>query len=69
MQLDPALVEAGRRPPTEAPETPLQNRVNGGTSEQELPSGKAERRAQLMREAEVMRAALRAKEREIDDLT
>ncbi|KAH0844422.1 GATA factor SREP [Fonsecaea pedrosoi] len=70
MQLDPALVEAGRRrqeqdATTAQPSEDNENEMN----ERDRAVWRAERRAQLMREAEVMRAALRAKEREIDDLT
>jgi GATA-binding protein, other eukaryote len=61
VQLDPALLEAGRRR-QEQDATQPQETTNGA-------AWKADRRTQLMREAEVMRAALRAKEREIDDLT
>ncbi|KIW33734.1 uncharacterized protein PV07_00560 [Cladophialophora immunda] len=70
MQLDPALVEAGRRH-QEQEATAAQQSEDGpdGANEQDQAAWRAERRAQLMREAEVMRAALRAKEREIDDLT
>lgn len=71
MRLDPALVDASRRQReqdanmTREPEF----RTGGTTVEPDRGNWRAERRAQLMREAEVMRAALRAKEREIDDLT
>ncbi|KIW64313.1 hypothetical protein PV04_09257 [Phialophora macrospora] len=68
MQLDPALLEAGRRR-QEQDATQSESRADDADAEQERAALKAERRAQLMREAEVMRAALRAKEREIDDLT
>jgi len=68
MQLDPALLEASRRR-QEQDANQSEDRANGANAEHELAAVKAERRAQLMREAEVMRAALRAKEREIDDLT
>ncbi|OAP63043.1 hypothetical protein AYL99_02270 [Fonsecaea erecta] len=71
MQLDPALVEAGRRRQEQdatAVQQPEEN-SNGANEQQGGAAWRAERRAQLMREAEVMRAALRAKEREIDDLT
>ncbi|OCT44982.1 GATA factor SREP [Cladophialophora carrionii] len=68
MQLDPALLEAGRRR-QEQDATHSEARADGAGSEEERGALRAERRAQLMREAEVMRAALRAKEREIDDLT
>ncbi|EXJ74737.1 uncharacterized protein A1O5_01432 [Cladophialophora psammophila CBS 110553] len=70
MQLDPALVEAGRRQQEDdatATQQPEDHRK--GATGQDRIAWRAERRAQLMREAEVMRAALRAKEREIDDLT
>lgn len=64
MHLDPALTDTGRR---------SQDREVGHSvvadSERDQELLRAERRAQLMREAEVMRAALRAKEREIDDLS
>ncbi|KIW11960.1 hypothetical protein PV08_09234 [Exophiala spinifera] len=61
MHLDPALTDTnGRR---------NQEQEVGANSERDQELLRAERRAQLMREAEVMRAALRAKEREIDDLT
>jgi hypothetical protein len=68
MQLDPALLEAGRRR-QEQDATQSEAHADGADAEEERAALKAERRAQLMREAEVMRAALRAKEREIDDLT
>lgn len=64
MELDPALVEAGRRRREHDATAGQQSEDNANGS-----AWRAERRAQLMREAEVMRAALRAKEREIDDLT
>lgn len=62
MQLDPALTDAGR---------PQQEEAAADTTDDEVKREalRAERRTQLMREAEVMRAALRAKEREIDELT
>lgn len=69
MQLDPALVDAsrgGRRELDNRMSQPTETREGDSTVEEDR---RAERRAQLMREAEVMRAALRAKEREIDDLT
>ena len=52
MQLDPALLHA---------------EAEHGQTPSHAPS-QSEKRAQLMREAEEMRAALRAKEREIDEL-
>ena len=55
MQLDPALVGIGRRRSTELEPTDRE-------------SYKAERRAQLVREAEGMREILRQKERELADL-
>jgi len=70
MQLDPALVDAGRRQreqdvaATQRTATSIERTPVG----QDRESWRSERRAQLMREAEVMRAALRAMEREIDDL-
>ena len=67
MQLDPALLEAGRRG-QEQDATQPENQTSSN-AEQERATLRVDRRAQLMREAEVMRAALRAKEREIDDLT
>lgn len=57
MQLDPAL----NLPP-------YHSRTSPTTSTDDNERLKTERRATLMREAEVMRAALRAKEREIDEL-
>ncbi|RVX70759.1 hypothetical protein B0A52_05410 [Exophiala mesophila] len=66
MQLDPALVNTPHRhrgielPPIRE----LQRSIEASTP----PHLRGDRRAQLMREAEEMRAALRAKEREIDDL-
>ena len=71
MQLDPALLEAGRRRQEQDASAAhqLEDRTNTASPEQERAAWKAERRAELMRDAEVMRAALRAKEREIDDLT
>jgi hypothetical protein len=67
MHLDPALADAGRRQQERdvSPQVP----VDGTNVDRDRELLRAERRAQLMREAEVMRAALRAKEREIDDLT
>jgi hypothetical protein len=64
MRLDPALINAGRQP------RPVEQAVDdaGQATSQETEYLREERRAQLMREAEVMRAALRAKEREIDEL-
>lgn len=67
MQLDPALVDAGRREERQDAAAAPQNETPA--SERDDEALRTERRAQLMREAEVMRAALRAKEREIDDLT
>jgi hypothetical protein len=83
MQLDPALVDVGRREREHEVgpgphlrhilnDTPMP--VRGATEPEVTQDGdrealRSERRAQLMREAEVMRAALRAKEREIDDLS
>lgn len=69
MQLDPALLEAGRRRQEEDASTARHH--EGALENAAAQQGvlRNERRAQLMREAEVMRAALRAKEREIDDLT
>ncbi|OAL32488.1 hypothetical protein AYO22_00510 [Fonsecaea multimorphosa] len=70
MQLDPALVDAGRSRQEHDGTAPQESEDNMNvTNEQDRAAWRAERRAQLMREAEVMRAALRAKEREIDDLT
>ena len=60
MQLDPALIDAGRRSLSHS-----QSQEDGGTDRE---SWRSEKRTQLMREAEEMRAALRAKEREIDEL-
>jgi len=57
MQLDPALLQSGR--------STSRQPDNDAEGERLRP----DRRAQLMREAEEMRAALRAKEREIDELT
>lgn len=68
MQLDPALLEAGRRR-QEQDATQSEERTSNDNAEQEHTARRVDRRAQLMREAEMMRAALRAKEREIDDLT
>ena len=68
MQLDPALLEAGRRR-QEQDANQSGEHANGTNLEEERAKRRTERRTQLMREAEVMRAALRAKEREIDDLT
>ncbi|KIX08298.1 uncharacterized protein Z518_02954 [Rhinocladiella mackenziei CBS 650.93] len=71
IQLDPALVDSARRrreqdtAVQQQKETPA-NATNAGRDRE---AWRAERRAQLMREAEVMRAELRAKEREIDELT
>lgn len=64
MHLDPALSDTGRR----SQEQEVGHSVTAN-SERDQDLLRADRRAQLMREAEVMRAALRAKEREIDDLT
>ncbi|EXJ94525.1 GATA-binding protein, other eukaryote [Capronia coronata CBS 617.96] len=84
MQLDPSLADTGRRQqePTprlsEAPApapvpastaTPANVAITESERERDREHWRSERRAQLMREAEMMRAALRAKEREIDDLT
>lgn len=74
MQLDPLLVDAGRRQKepalrqNDAP-SPKPAAPNSLNSEGDREHWRNERRAQLMREAEEMRAALRRKEREIDDLT
>lgn len=54
MQLDPALLD-----------TEEKNAQSGNQTHEFI---QAEKRARLMREAEEMRAALRAKEREIDEL-
>lgn len=67
MQLDPALVDAGRQQGEQ--DAAVAPRNESPATEQEREEVRTERRAQLMREAEMMRAALRAKEREIDDLT
>ncbi|EXJ84446.1 hypothetical protein A1O3_05114 [Capronia epimyces CBS 606.96] len=70
MQLDPSLVDTGRRSQEPAPRpSDASAPVSGPIAETDREHWRLERRAQLMREAEVMRAALRAKEREIDDLT
>lgn len=67
MQLDPALIDNGHRqrgielPPIRE----LERSIDPSMGEHL----RGDRRAQLMREAEEMRAALRAKEREIDDLS
>jgi len=71
MQLDPALAGAGHHdrrsdvPPIRLNE--MQDITN--LSPRHAEQLRNDRRTQLMREAEEMRAALRAKEREIDDLT
>ncbi|KAK5331997.1 GATA type transcriptional activator of nitrogen-regulated proteins [Exophiala xenobiotica] len=67
MHLDPALADAGRRQQERDVSPPAY--ADGTNADRDRELLRAERRAQLMREAEVMRAALRAKEREIDDLT
>lgn len=54
MQLDPALLQSEEK--------------TDQTAIQDHKRRQAERRAQLMRDAEEMRAALRAKEKEIDEL-
>jgi GATA-binding protein len=54
MQLDPALLQSEEK--------------NDQTAIHNYKQRQAERRAQLMRDAEEMRAALRAKEKEIDEL-
>ncbi|EHY52687.1 GATA factor SREP [Exophiala dermatitidis] len=77
MQLDPLLMDAGRRQRDQLPRIsePPGSTIGQHTAEsdrdreRDREQWRNERRAQLMREAEVMRAALRAKEREIDDLT
>lgn len=71
MQLDPALTDAGRPQQEEAAAEDPKDRTAADTTDDEVKREalRAERRTQLMREAEVMRAALRAKEREIDELT
>ncbi|KAK5060020.1 hypothetical protein LTR84_009904 [Exophiala bonariae] len=70
MQLDPALVGAGQHD-RRLESTPLRTSERSEVSPSSYPQTERvrnERRTQLMREAEEMRAALRAKEREIDDL-
>ncbi|KAI1611122.1 GATA-binding protein [Exophiala viscosa] len=68
MQLDPALTDAGR--PRQEGDTAEGEQTGAPANAEEDQEGfRTERRTQLMREAEVMRAALRAKEREIDELT
>jgi len=67
MQLDPALLDGGRQQ-HEAQRRELQRESPGNHDAGGRDRGRTERRAQLMREAEEMRAALRAKEREIDEL-
>ena len=63
-KLDPALtVDASRRPAAGESEGPSPSQ-----SQQQRAEGLAERRAQLMREAEAMRALLEAKERELKEL-
>ncbi|KAL2438541.1 hypothetical protein ABEF95_011579 [Exophiala dermatitidis] len=77
MQLDPLLMDAGRRQRDQLPRiseppgstTGQHTTESDRDRERDREQWRNERRAQLMREAEVMRAALRAKEREIDDLT
>jgi len=73
IHLDPALVNAsrGQREPDATTPQGRDTAANTNTTatDQDREHSRSERRAQLMREAEVMRAALRAKEREIDDLT
>jgi len=54
MQLDPALVNIGRR--------------SADREESDRESYKAEKRAQLLREADSIRELLRAKEKELADL-
>ena len=70
MQLDPALVGAGHhdRRSELTPLRPNERPEVSPSSNQQTERVRNERRTQLMREAEEMRAALRAKEREIDDL-
>lgn len=71
MQLDPALVNSPHRhrgielPPIRELHRSIETATSGHLRGELL---RGDRRAQLMREAEEMRAALRAKEREIDDL-
>jgi hypothetical protein len=70
MQLDPALVAPGRQDEDRTDgQHGWQNGSDASAAPEEQAALRAERRTQLMREAEVMRAQLRAKEREIDDLT
>ena len=63
-KLDPALtVDASRRPAAGESEGPSPSQ-----NQQQRAEGLVERRAQLMREAEAMRALLEAKERELKEL-
>lgn len=70
MQLDPALVGTGNHDRRSAlsPNRPNERSEITNSSNQHTERIRNDRRTQLMREAEEMRAALRAKEREIDDL-
>lgn len=70
MQLDPALAGAGHhdRSSDVSPIRPSERPDITNLSPQHTERLRNDRRTQLMREAEEMRAALRAKEREIDDL-